>query len=176
MSKFWEKKKPSLKLLSVQMTELQFRNTQFIDSFRGKKPQTYQHTQGCLKSRRPWLVQEKQKLHFRNRDKHRSSQKILHWEPDAAGPLRTDFSDVFLQWRGCSCHYNGSSWRPCWHSESSALRLPVCYLGWFSTLVTPITRPLQHQTTCLTLGRGAVLFPDLLEWQSRNIVMKYVSC
>jgi hypothetical protein len=48
-------------------------------------------------------------------------------------------------------------------------------LGWLSTFETPITRALQCQATCLTLGREAVLFLDLLEWQPRNIVIKHIS-
>lgn len=51
---------------------------------------------------------------------------------------------------------------PSWFSESGALKLPLCHLGWLSTFVTAIAIALQCQTTYLTLGRGAVvLFPDL---------------
>lgn len=135
-----KKKTPSLKLISVSVAELQFRNTQF--SFRsGEKPQKYSHTHGRLNSIRPWLVQGKQKLCFWNPDKYRFSQKIPHRGPDAAGPLRIDFSGVFLQRGGCSCQDKGSSWHPRWRLQSSALRLAVWYLRWLSTLATPITRP-----------------------------------
>lgn len=130
---------------------------------------------GVLEQQKALTCAREVKLHFSNLDKHWSSQKILQQEADVVGPLRIDFSGVLLQWRGCSCQYNRNRWPSMLVLESCAPRLPVCHLGWFSTSVTPITRALQHQITCLTLGRGAALFPDLLEWQSRNTVMKDVS-